>query len=588
MKKVLSLLLILLLCCLLVCTVVACGEDDAHTCADANNDHKCDICDKELSQCLDGDNDHKCDICDKALSQCLDSDNDHKCDGCGVTTPCVDQDDDHVCDICGEEASHCYDSNNDHLCEICGEICTDCVDDDNDHICDVCDVVVSDCEDSNIDFVCDVCGVELQVTITFYHTMGSKLSQLLNQYITDFNAIYPNITVKHQAVGGYDDVKDRVVREINAGVQPNIAYCYPDHVALYNEAGAVATLDDFIASTEVVTRADGTTETLGLTAEQKADFIQGFYNEGKQFGDDMMYSMPFSKSTEVLYYNKTFFDEHNLTLPTTWAEMEALCAAIKAIDPDCIPLGYDSEANWFITMCEQYGSPYTSAEEGNHFLFNNDTNKGFVKMIREWYDKGYVITQNTYGAYTASLFNGNGSYMCIASSASAHRMCPKKDTSTGEYPFEVGIVSIPQVNPANPKVIAQGPNLCIFEQEDPLEVLASWLFVKFLTTNAEFQTEFSMASGCTPVIKSTVENEDYAEYLAAADGGDHIAALSAKVCLEQASAYFTAPAFNGSGIVSDEVGALLVRCLYERTTDVDKLIDGAFEEAIEECESQIN
>ena len=569
MKKVLSLLMILLLCCLLVCTVVACGEDDAHTCADTNNDHKCDICDKELSQCLDGDNDHKC-------------------DQCGVTTPCVDQDDNHVCDLCGEEASLCVDDDNDHRCEICGEICTDCVDDDNDHICDVCDVVVSDCEDSNMDFVCDVCKVELQVTITFYHNMGLKLSQVLNQYITEFNAIYPNITVRHQAVGSFDDVKDRVVSDISVGAQPNIAYCYPDHVALYNEAGAVATLDDFIASTEVVTRADGTTETLGLTAEQKADFIQGFYNEGKQFGDDMMYSMPFAKTTEVLYYNKTFFDEHNLTLPTTWAEMEALCAAIKAIDPDCTPLGYDSESNWFITMCEQYGSPYTSAEEGNHLLFNNDTNKGFVKMIRDWYDKGYVTTQQLYGAYTASLFNGNGSYMCIASSASAHRMCPKKDTSTGEYPFEVGITSIPQVNPANPKVIAQGPSVCIFEQEDPLEVLASWLFVKFLTTNAEFQTEFSMASGCTPVIKSTVENEDYAEYLAAADGGDHITALSAKVCLEQASAYFTAPAFNGSGIVSNEVGALLVRCLYERTTDVDKLIDGAFEEAIEECEYQIN
>ena len=209
-------------------------------------------------------------------------------------------------------------------------------------------------------------------------------------------------------------------------------------------------------------------------------------------------------------------------------------------------------------------------------------------MIREWYDKGYVITQNTYGAYTSSLFNGNGSYMCIASSVSANRMCPKKDISTGEYPFEVGIASIPQVNPANPKVIAQGPSLCIFEQEDPLEVVASWLFVKFLTTNAEFQTEFSLASGYMPVIKSTVENEAYAEYLASADGGDHIAALSAKVCLEQEGAYFTAPAFNGSGIVSNEVGALLIRCLYERTPDVDKLIEVAFEEAIEECEYRIN
>ena len=33
------------------------------------------------------------------------------------------------------------------------------------------------------------------------------------------------------------------------GDQPNVAYCYPDHVALYNLAGAVATLDNLIDST---------------------------------------------------------------------------------------------------------------------------------------------------------------------------------------------------------------------------------------------------------------------------------------------------------------------------------------------------
>ena len=111
--------------------------------------------------------------------------------------------------------------------------------------------------------------------------------------------------------------------------------------------------------------------------------------------------MPFSKSTEVLYYNKTFFDEHDLTLPTTWDELEALCRQIKAIDPTCIPLGYDSEANWFITMCEQYGSPYTSAEEGNHFLFNNDTNKAFVREFRQWYKDGLITTQAIYGLFSS-------------------------------------------------------------------------------------------------------------------------------------------------------------------------------------------
>ena len=50
-----------------------------------------------------------------------------------------------------------------------------------------------------------------------------------------------------------------------------------------------------------------------LTAEQQADFIEGYYAEGKQFGDGLMYTMPFSKSTEVMYYNKTL-DERIQTL----------------------------------------------------------------------------------------------------------------------------------------------------------------------------------------------------------------------------------------------------------------------------------
>ena len=48
-----------------------------------------------------------------------------------------------------------------------------------------------------------------------------------------------------------------------------------------------------------------------------------------------------------------------IAVPTTWDEMEQVCAKLKELDPQSIPLGYDSESNWFITMCEQYGSDYT-------------------------------------------------------------------------------------------------------------------------------------------------------------------------------------------------------------------------------------
>ena len=427
-----------------------------------------------------------------------------------------------------------------------------------------------------------------EVTITFYHTMGSNLTDVLENYIAEFNKLYPNIHIVHTKIGGYDDVRDQISTEITTGAQPNIAYCYPDHVALYNLAGSVITLDSLINSTVEVTRADGTKETLGLTKDQIADFIEGYYNEGKQFGDGLMYTMPLSKSTEVLYYNATFFAEHNLTPPTTWEEMEELCKKIKEIDPKSIPLGYDSEANWFITMCEQYGSPYTSAT-GDHFLFDNETNREFVKKFREWYQKGYLTTQKIYGAYTSGLFTSTNevkSYMSIGSSAGATHQRPTANAD-GSYPFDVGIATIPQVSETNKKVISQGPSLCIFKKanQNPQEVVASWLFVKYLTTTVEFQADFSMASGYVPLIKSVSENETYKEFIDGANGGTNIAALSAKVCLEQEEAYYTSPAFNGSSTARDQVGALLAKCLSaDDGGNVDAMIKKAFEDAIEECE----
>ena len=424
-----------------------------------------------------------------------------------------------------------------------------------------------------------------EVTISFYTQQGTALQEVTSAYIAEFNKLYPNIHVEHTTLGDYDGVRDQIIADISVGGQPNVAYCYPDHVALYNLAKAVATLDDLIDSQATVTRADGTTEILGLTDEQKADFIEGYYDEGRQFGDGLMYTMPFSKSTEVLYYDKTFFDANGIAVPTTWDEMEQVCAKIKELDPDSIPLGYDSESNWFITMCEQYQSPYTSAS-GEHYLFNNETNREFVKKFNEWYNKGYLTTQKLYGAYTSGLFtstNGVRSYMSIGSSAGAKYQRPTANAD-GSYPFEVGIATVPQVNLENRKVISQGPSVCIFKKDNPQEVVASWLFVKYLTTNVDFQAEFSMASGYVPVIKSVTDNEVYANFLAQADGGNYIAALSAQVCLSQSDAYYTSPAFVGSSTARDQVAALLTKCLTMSGDDLDAQIETAFEEAIDECE----
>ncbi len=423
------------------------------------------------------------------------------------------------------------------------------------------------------------------VTIKFYHTMGSNLTAVLDQYIPVFNELYPNITIEYTSVGSYDDVRDQISKEITVGNQPHIAYCYPDHVALYNLARAVQPLDAYIDH-----------PTMGLTAEQKADFIEGYYNEGKSFGDGKMYTLPMSKSTEVLYYNKTFFEANSIAVPTTWDELEAIFEQIVAVDPVSIPLGYDSEANWFITMCEQMKTPYTTPS-APFFLFDDAANHAFVKRFASWFQLGYVSTQSILGTYTSSIFTelspeAVNSYMSIGSSAGATHQRPAKNAD-GTYPFEVGITTVPQYDENNKKVISQGPSLCVFKKANQQEVAASWLFVKFLTTSVEFQAEFSMASGYVPVIKSVADHPVYAEFLANADGGDNIAALSAKVCLEQADAYYTSPAFPGSSEARDQAGNIIttamVDCQYQdfASTAVDDIIARIFSDALTKCSDSL-
>lgn len=455
---------------------------------------------------------------------------------------------------------------------------------------------------------CDFDDDRLQ--ITFYHTMGADLQKVLNKYIEKFEEIYPGIKINHTQVGGYNDVRDQTSKEIQVGQGPNIAYCYSDHVALYNKALAVATLDDYISSTEMVEAEKfGNTEALpiGLSQEQIDDFIPGYYNEGKTFGDNKMYTMPFSKSTEVLYYNKTFFEKHKdkIAVPTHWwctedcpadckSGLENVLKEIKKIDDKCIPLGYDSEGNWFITMCEQLGTPYTSAT-GENFLFNDSKNYEFVKRFAGWYADGLITTQTINNDYTSSLFkqtdmSKSHSYMSIGSSAGATKQAP--DKVDGEYPFEVGIEPIPQIDQNNPKVIAQGPSVCILNKANKDEVLASWLFIRYLVTTPMFQIEFS-GTGYVPVIQSVQDVESYAKKLNDANGYANVAYLAQKVCLEQANAYYTSPAFEGSSEARDQVGDLMVNCFKEAMTKKDSgglttaFMQKAFADAVDACKYYI-
>lgn len=416
-------------------------------------------------------------------------------------------------------------------------------------------------------------------TIVFYSSQGDDLQKVTENAIASFEAKYPGWKVQHIPVGGYDEVKSKVVSDLQGKIQPDLAYCYPDHVAQYIQTGKVVDMTKYLTSTEAVTgvvpgtateESEGTPQeyTIGFTEKELADFVTGYYEEGyateytgyEDYGytEESILTLPFVKSTELLYYNKSALDKLGFDPARTWDELWEQCVEIRKRWPSCTPLGYDSESNWFITMCAQNDWGYTSADPANHYLFNNDDVKAWLTDINEYYNKGYITTKEDYnGAYTSALFikgvDDGGLVYCIGSSGGASHQATDK--------FEWGVSSIPGSmvdGKINDAVISQGPSLVMLtgghevtnaEEKEKM----TFLFIKELL-DPTFQAAFAMASGYNPARYSVADVPVYAQFLE----GDTIVAAAANVAQTLNEKYFTSPAFVGSSTARTQVGNALL------------------------------
>ena len=415
-------------------------------------------------------------------------------------------------------------------------------------------------------------------TIVFYSTQGDALQKVTQNAIDAFEAKYPGWTVYHTQVGGYDDVKKKIISDLGGKLQPDLAYCYADHVAQYIETQKVVDMSLLINAGEKTIHVKGEdgaysqelTVQLGYTAEEIADFVPGYYKEGyasnyaeyekNGYASDSMLTMPFVKSTELLYYNKSALDALGLQPAQTWDELWQQAELIHKKWPTATPLGYDSEANWFITMCEQNGWGYTQAANP-HYLFKNADTQAWLEQLADYYDKGYITTQAESGAYTSNLFvkgvEDGGIVYCIGSSGGASYQQTSK--------FEWGITRIPYsttekegVN--NKAVISQGPSLVMFKTDRSSNVeekeVMTFLFMKELL-DPTFQAAFSIAAGYNPCRQSAYDVPAYVKHLQ----GTTATAIACVVAKTLNDDFYTSPAFVGSSEARTQVGNALVFAL---------------------------
>lgn len=435
------------------------------------------------------------------------------------------------------------------------------------------------------------------VTVTFYHAMGAANQEVIQDIIENFQEdMYAQygvrVTVEQTSQGDYDTLRQTIASSIASGNQPTIAQTYPDHVSLYLEGEAVSALDKYIEHEEY-----------GLegTASDSYGFIDRFWAEGSIYDKEgTIYSIPFNKSTEVLFYNVELFERYDWEVPSTWDDVIEICEAWKQTTEyqnvvkegkKVGGIGIDSEANFFITLIQQWGGKYTGfdAEGNGQYLFDNPQARAALAWLVEEFNKGNTVTSTHLGTnYCSDAFKAMQLPMTIGSSAGASYNVVKDGS------FTTGVAPYPQVAGASEdekQVIQQGTNVTLFECRDKQEELFGWLFMKYLT-NYESALDWTLRTAYFPVRKDVAESEEYQKYVSQIiydengnpqldENGQPVKEYDTvkEVCivgLAQANYFYTSVAFPGSAKARTEGELIIQEILYNpKEYTIDKAIADA-------------
>ncbi len=423
--------------------------------------------------------------------------------------------------------------------------------------------------------------------ITFWAKSDNNKTQtdIYRKAIEDFEALYPNIKIKLVVYADYGRIYQDVITNIPTNTTPHIAVTYPDHIATYmTGTNIIAPLEELADDPKYGL---GGSE-LKFDAPTKEEIISQYFGECKIGGE--LYALPFMRSTEACYINKTYVEALGYTLPEklTWDFIFEVSEAAMEKNPDgtfkvngqevLIPFIYKSTDNMMIQMLAQKNLPYSN-DDGDILIFNEETEK-LLYDINEAAQKKIFSTFKI-SSYPGNYINRGQCIFAIDSTAGASWMgsnAPLMDIPEEDIvDFEMEVMPIPQFDTENPKMISQGPSICLFDKADDEEVLASWLFAQFLLTNS-VQIPYAQTEGYVPVTSKAQTSEEYLDYISRAGENNElyydIKIKASKLLIDNTENTFVTPVFNGSTSLRNAAGQMIEEAV--KAANRNKVVDEEF------------
>ena len=393
-----------------------------------------------------------------------------------------------------------------------------------------------------------VTSISEPVEIEFWHNLTGAFSDSMAEIVENFNSTIgaeKGIHVNATYQGSYDDLKAKITASIKANNSPNVVQGTVNNIMELAQSGFIQELDPYIYHDEI-----------GI--KDYEDVYQGYRDEmSSYFETGETLSLPFAKSTDLLFYNKTFFEENNLTPPTTWEETVEVSKKIYELTGKP-GLSIDNLPNYLITYLFQAGAEYTN--QNGELLFNNETSLKAIEMLKTGMEEGYFRIAGE-DKYSSGPFLAENVYMYIGTTAGEGFL--NRDN------FDWDTTFVPQVDVENPVGIQQGANIAILNQgATSEEVYASYEFIKYMIST-ETNTKWSMDTGYLPVRESVFNSDEYQEYLANSQGNVKLNGVKA---VENGfiEAIFQTDSYS-SAMVRNEVGTMLESILLDGQDPVEML-----------------
>ncbi len=337
----------------------------------------------------------------------------------------------------------------------------------------------------------------IELTMYYPIAVGGPLTEIVEKMATDFNKENPDIIVKPVYTGSYQDTMVKTQTAVKGKTPPDLAVLLSTELFTLKDMDAIVPLDDYIAN-------DGGDEYVN-------SFYPGFMENAQT--ENKTWSIPFQRSTIVLYYNKDAFAEVGLdpnSPPKNWNELiEYSKKLTKVENGDTTRYGVEIPSSgfpyWLFQAFALQNGKNLMSSDGSEVYFDTKEN---AEALQLWLDlakkhksmpEGVIdwatVPANFLEGKTAMMYHTTGNLTNVKNNAS----------------FDFGLAYLP----AGGKDFGTptgGGNFYLFKDTPKEKQEAAWKFIKW-ASQPENAAQWSIDTGYVAVSPGAYETDVMKEYV---------------------------------------------------------------------------